>query len=211
VSLPFISNNASLELSPEHRDEDVPSDPSPHGALFQGIENSINLLKSQHAILSKLLQPSPLSEPTSPASRVSLPNTVVEEELPAHKPTSPRMAYSPYKHPHRASYATSISESTHEWFDAEDGPEEFFVEVNDISTASGLLERLPSQATTVDASSADDHSSIDTDFGENQAAEVAPVEQGQTVYRTQLPVPCTEDEGSLFAILKKNVGKVLPS
>ncbi|KAJ2928928.1 hypothetical protein H1R20_g8334, partial [Candolleomyces eurysporus] len=196
------------------RDEDAPSDPSPNGALCQSIENSINLLKSQHANLSKVLQASPLSEPNSAVSRVSMPNTVVEEgELPPLKSASPRMAYSPYKHAHRASYATSVSDSTHEWFDAEDGPEEFFVEINDHPTASGILDRQPSQATTLDASStlgsADDSSSIDTDFGENQVAEVPPVDHGQRVYRTQLPVPCTEDEGSLFAILKKNVGKDL--
>jgi hypothetical protein len=103
------------------------------------------------------------------------------------------------------------SDSVHEWFDALDGAEEFVMDVQ--STPDGLEQ--PSRTLTnesrsslgqQDTSSVDTDAATDTPYHEEKQA-VSPGEP-QVVRRTQLPAPPVADEGSLFTILKNNVGKV---
>jgi oxysterol-binding protein-related protein 3/6/7 len=117
-----------------------------------------------------------------------------------------------YSFPYGPSTATSTrSDSIHEWYDAmEDGPEEFVMD----ETPGEHPGQQPSQLSQVatDAGSVvdsqEDHSSVDTDFEE--APDPDPSKEVAS-YRTHLPVPAPADEGSLFTILKKNVGKVSPA
>ncbi|TEB39166.1 hypothetical protein FA13DRAFT_450518 [Coprinellus micaceus] len=182
--------------------------------LYKDLRKAIDTLKTQHTSLTKVVQ-----EPLSAAPR-SLPNTVVEEAAHSPRAASPRSPFAPFKypHPHRASYAASVtSDGELEWFDAEDRAEEFHFDTND-SPPTGVHEEQPSQtATTIDATSmfedhdSDDDSSIDTDLGVDEPTEIISpgVNHLRHAYRTQLPAPPPEDEGSLFTILKKNVGKDL--
>jgi len=189
--------------------------PAPnHLNIYQNVQSALQTLRSQHAALVNLLQSHPSSEPSLATSRIALPNTVVEEEhpetIPAQwKPSSPSLSFTAFKHshPHRTSYASSAGDSIHEWFDAEDGPEEYFVD------EPNHLEAQPSTTTTLFDSRSmleeSDGSSVDTDLDGNDDPRRSS-ENGTIVYRSQLPALPSEDEGSLFAILKKNVGKVPP-
>lgn len=179
----------------------------------------LETLKSQHGALSKIVQ-THVSEPNSAAPR-GLPNSVVEEVIHPPRAASPRSPFSPFKHPHphRASYATSVtSDGDLDWYDAEEGAEEFFFDPSDSPPRGEHEDQQASQTATIDTTSmfedqdSEDDSSIDTDLGDDAPQEIISpgVAKGQRVYRTQLPAPAPEDEGSLFAILKKNVGKVRP-
>ncbi len=105
----------------------------------------------------------------------------------------------------RNSIETTASESFVEWFDAEDeGPQEFIMDVGpEVSEPFSRLDPMD-----------DDDSSVNTDIAKHECL-ASPVSEGllnqdklQVVRRTQLPCLSPGDEGSLFAILKKNVGKV---
>jgi hypothetical protein len=108
----------------------------------------------------------------------------------------------------RASVSTSTSDSL--WFDApefDDGPVEFLLE------PTGADDHGP-DSRIIDPNDREDSISIDTDIEEetpkHEAVEL-PSEPSQITRRTQLPSLPPADEGSLFAVLKKNVGKVCPS
>jgi len=168
---------------------------------IQRIRSVFDTLKSQHSTLLKAMQ---TSLPDIVAQ--SLSPTAEEEEDADYR--TPRSLTPRTRRSLRDSVATSFSDSLLEWFDATDGPEEFVMEpVQDVPDSVGLL------ATDIQSSS--DNSSVDTNIDDldSQAApapEVVTTSSGnfKVVRRTQLPVPSCSDEGSLFTILKKNVGKV---
>jgi len=133
-----------------------------------------------------------------------LPFTAEEEEnAPTHRqqPTTPVAGRSL-----RNSIA-STSGSFAEWFDADEGPQEFIMEPGqDMSEPPSRM---------LSAANEPDTSSIDTDIEEPDTLSSPTQEIGylsfgdtQVIRRTQLPCLPPSDEGSLFAILKKNVGKV---
>lgn len=131
---------------------------------------------------------------------VPLPPTVEEEETAEH--FGQRTSTPATRKSFRDSIA-STSDSVVEWFDAVDeGPQEFIMELGQEMSEPGSR-MLSTSAET---------SSIDTDFESTSVSEPLPetVTSGtaQIVRRTQLPCLPPSDEGSLFAILKKNVGKV---
>lgn len=201
-------------LFKKHSSEISPDPPAHRStANFKEVHSALDALKAQHAALTKMVQTHPFSEPTSAVPR-SLPDTAEEpSESPPFMSGSPRSPFAPFKHPHskRMSYATSVSDIDHEWFDAEDGPEEYFVEPTDFPPRH--IDQQPSVGATIDTSSffeEQDSSSIDTDLEDDDKEELmSPTLIGQIKRRTHLPVPAPEDEGSLFAILKKNVGRDL--
>lgn len=115
------------------------------------------------------------------------------------------------------------------WYDAEeyDGAEEFVLdELPDDSQASKISENnlvgTPSTSTSetsrLNLGSASESESSDSEVesepleetSESVAPDGVPVTSKDMpiVRRTQLPSPPVGDEGSLFAVLKKNVGKV---
>jgi len=189
--------------------QSYPDPPSYNSVTHQQIRTAISQLKGQHSSLSKLYQ-----HPTSPIpNRMPSVLDTAEEEECSTPMASPTMASPVARHPHRISRASaaasSRSDSIHEWYDAiEDGPEEFVVHESVIQ--SEHQDHQPSQVTVDSSSLIYDHtdgSSVDTDIGEEPLPSAG---QGthHIEYRTELPVPAPEDEGSLFAILKRNVGKV---
>jgi hypothetical protein len=97
------------------------------------------------------------------------------------------------------------------WFDASDGADEFFLDAD---------ENESSVARTLDEKHSDGEEEeegedvVDGESSEDEPEAVAPLESSPSaipssavVRRTKLPAPNTGEEGSLFAVLKKNVGK----
>jgi oxysterol-binding protein-related protein 3/6/7 len=171
---------------------------------IQRIRSVFDTLKSQHSALLKAMQTSlPDMVPKS------LPPTAEEEVETVYQ--TPRSLTPRTRRSLRDSVATSISDSPLEWFDAMDaldGPEEFVLEpVQDAPEPVGLM--------ATDGQSNSDNSSLDTNINDLASLSASTPELVATssgIYkvmrRTQLPVPSCSDEGSLFTILKKNVGKV---
>lgn len=182
-------------------------DSGAHARLYA----ALNTLKEQHAALAKAVSSISHTDPpsSSMASSLVLPPRVEEGEEPFHTESqtspSPPLFRSRSK---RTSVATSTSDSL--WFDApefDDGPEEFLLE------PTGADDHGP-DSRIIDPNDREDSISIDTDIGEetpkHKAAEI-PSEPSQVTRRSQLPSLPPADEGSLFTVLKKNVGKVCPS
>ncbi|KAG5648139.1 hypothetical protein DXG03_006093 [Asterophora parasitica] len=178
----------------------------PFPAGLQRVLSVLDTLKAQHASLMASMQS--LSDSHSPRGS-PLPATAEEEDTRLH---SQAFATPTSWQSRRASVATSVSDSVHEWFDALDGAEEFVMDVQ--ITPEGMEQ--PSRILTNDSqSSLHETSSIDTDIEEDEHPPVTPTsarpsrEALQVRRRTHLPTTPVGDEGSLFAILKKNVGKDL--
>ena len=161
-----------------------------------------DVLKAQYTALVKIMQES-ISE--SAQQIPSLPVTAEEEEAPQSTYDTPLASTPPTIRKSFRDSITTTSDSIVEWFDAVDeGPQEFILETGPEMSEppSRLLSASP-----------DETSSIDTDIEEavepslplreSIASDAYPI-----IRRTQLPCPAPADEGSLFAVLKKNVGKV---
>ncbi|KAF9480033.1 oxysterol binding protein [Pholiota conissans] len=170
---------------------------------LQDIRTKLDALKVQYSTLVKVLQ-TPLHD--TPQQMLSpLPSTLEEEEEMAL--ACAQRVNTPVTHKSLRDSVTTMSDSFVEWFDAEDeGPQEFIMD-------AGLdMSEPPSRMLSVNNDNATDSSSIDTDYEEALTASVSGVVQAnskssgqlQVVRRTQLPALPPADEGSLFAILKKN-------
>ena len=186
--------------------EDISAlDSGPHARLYA----VLNTLKEQNAALAKAVSSIPFTDAqsTSLSSSFVLPPRVDEGEEPPHieSPASGSMSLFRSKSK-RASIATSTSDSL--WFDApefDDGPEEFLLE------STGADDHGP-DSRIIDSNDREDADSVDTDIGGEETPKREPVElppdPSQVIRRAQLPSLPPADEGSLFAVLKKNVGKV---
>lgn len=177
------SHHAALENNVE---------PSP----FQRIQEALTTLKEQHTALSRSIHTWTQIDATI---ATALPIAEEEEDHRSAKFSIPTVRRSK-----RTSGSTSISDLS-EWFDAEsglnDGAQEFVVDA-DTADPSRILPDENKSTTQ-----ADDTSSVDTDV-EVEIPE--PTHRAlQVDRRTQLPSPAVGDEGSLFSLLKKNVGKDL--
>lgn len=90
--------------------------------------------------------------------------------------------------------------------DLESGPEEFIMHIPEISEE-------PSNTLNDSSSSLEHHDQSSSDFNEEIGEKTPPsqsLKPGTRVIarRTCLPSPVVGDQGSLLAVLKKNVGKV---
>lgn len=176
---------------------------SPLNMRFQQINTALASLKSQHAALLKSLTHEVTAPPTARGSPLP-PTTEEQEEEPL---SASRFNTALTRRSNLAISMSSLSDSAHnEWFDAEeDLGEEFFL---DMPTADEEREPIVPQSETSSliqtaSSNEEEHSPPlphDTDPSVNIS---------QVVRRTRLPSGPIGDEGSLFAILKNNVGKDL--
>lgn len=154
------------------------------------------------------------------AHRSSLMLSTAREEEEIHTPVSSHSTLG------RHSNRFSIQSESSVWYDAAefDGAEEFLIDDSpgDDSRTSNPSEILSPSLSTRTSTSAQESSEWDSesDSGKCQqpvvdteqpnlesATSVVP-EMQAVVRRTQLPSPPVGDEGSLFTVLKKNVGKV---
>ncbi len=212
-SLPTPSEFGSVDSESSQSAESLQSS-------YQRVQNALDTLKMQHAALMKL-QPVLTHVETASSTHGSpllpITNEATEEEeqgFPDRFTDSPTLTK-------RMSIATSGTDSISEWFDASEGMNEGAQEfVLDVQTFEGSEQ--PSRMLTISSDSRSsldhaDNSSIDTDIAEEEPPARMPSEDSepdpvasslQVVRRTKLPAPPVGDEGSLFSILKKNVGKV---
>lgn len=159
----------------------------------------LNTLKAQHLALTTSLKHCARVEPAYGLRGSPLPTTAKEA------PTFPA-------HSRHASFTTTTGDSLIEWYDAPDGPEEFFM---------GIDEHEPAEL----VGSTDDQSTYHSEGGSGEDTDTAEdiikaqdqkydelrahhQDPAQAVRRSELPAIIAGDEGSLFAILKNNVGKV---
>ncbi|KAI0735357.1 Oxysterol-binding protein-domain-containing protein [Earliella scabrosa] len=193
----------------------VPDSPSASPAspseLVKRMSTAVSQLKNQHSALTKTFQTYPTIDTSLSASLVSSPlPTTTEEEDEVHTPSTTTAQK-------RMSFFSSHSGDGSEWFDAPeyDGPEEFVLDVTPAeegqdklyATDSRMTERTDMTETTDVGSS----TGMDTDSETEDEVEkpAAPEEPAVVQRRTALPSGPVGDEGSLFAVLKKNVGKDL--
>ncbi|KAJ6604398.1 oxysterol binding protein [Mycena vulgaris] len=180
----------------------------------QRVHDALETLKTQHATLLKSINTLAHLD-LGPSLRGSpLPITAEEEETTSTSPQtySPSTSFTTPLARKRASVlTTTTSESTNEWFDADsmnDGAEEFILDI----PAAQPDSRHPSKIISNDSRSSLGRSSVDTDIaGEpsRDPSESATLDPKEIIRRTHLPAAPVGDEGSLFTILKKNVGKDL--
>jgi len=164
----------------------------------QEIRTKFDRLKAQYVALVKVTHSS-VQETVHATSPLPI---TPEEVFVKRAPTTKSVSAS--RRSARNSIETTASESFVEWFDAEDeGPQEFIMDVGpEVSEPFSRLDPMDG-----------DDSSVNTDIAKYECR-ASPVSEGllndklQVVRRTQLPCLSPGDEGSLFAILKKNVGKV---
>jgi len=96
-----------------------------------------------------------------------------------------------------------------EWYDARDGPEEFFMGVDEQEPVELVASSDDRSTERLDGGSGED-TDVEDHVIKAQDQKVGIHQQDPTriVRRSELPATTTSDEGSLFAILKNNVGKV---
>ncbi|KAI0095308.1 Oxysterol-binding protein-domain-containing protein [Irpex rosettiformis] len=187
---------------------------SPVERLKAGLET----LKYQHSALVQSLVVHSHFDPSSLRRGSPLSTAREDEEV----LSSPHSAFSTLRASRRLSSHSELSV----WYDAEefDGAEEFVLEDplpeesqgSQISDAPSAIQ--PTASTTsefsYDVTSDDDDSDSEDEItmAEAEAAMCTAVtirDEKPIVRRNQLPSPVVGDEGSLFAVLKKNVGKDL--
>ncbi|KAF8273796.1 Oxysterol-binding protein-domain-containing protein [Lactarius quietus] len=180
---------------------------------YHHIQSVIARLKKQHAALTSLI-PSAENNPST-AHPSPLPATVEEHSEPSCSPAA--RFTSPIGRRTGPSTVTSLSDSGSVWFDATDeydGPEEFFIDTPPLG--AGAVD-CQIAGTDGQSNSHDYEEASDTDEEEDARLSLALSEHQVTVgvqqvaHRTSLPSGPVADEGSLFAVFKKNVGKDLSS
>jgi len=167
------------------------------------------VLRGQHkqltACFQSLLHLDGANRPLSPLSATA------EEELDesldqvANQPSpSVSQIFEHHRSPTRASRlsrrASTGTDTSIEWFDAVDGPEEFIIPPEPKDAEDQVVENGEDSDSDAEATADDLASEFMTSTGEQKKKQVQ--------RRTILPTPITGDEMSLLAVLKKNVGKV---
>lgn len=188
----------------------TPADP------YHRIQSVMARLKNQHAALTSSLISFAENNPST-VHASSLPATVEEHSEPSY-PSTARFT-SPVARRTWMSTVTSLSDSGSIWFDATDeidGPEEFFLDSPPLEpgVVDGLIASIDGQSNSHDSEEASD---TDEEEEEEEPPSLAVSEHQsavgvqQVAHRTSLPSGPVADEGSLFAVFKKNVGKDLSS
>ena len=168
-------------------------------ASIQHVTTILNTLKTQHASLVTSLQQSVRIEPAYYLRTSPLPMTAEEDS--EALPVIPSL-----KHSRQNSFAT-IS-SLNEWYDAPDGPEEFVMHTDEPEPMEPVASLDNRSSCHSEAFSCGD-TDIEDDVAKNQDQERrVQQDRSQVIRRSELPAIAANDEGSLFAILKNNVGRV---
>ncbi|CAE6473876.1 unnamed protein product [Rhizoctonia solani] len=111
-------------------------------------------------------------------------------------------------------HSTTSEVTSQMWFDASDGADEFFLDADE-SEGHGVVEAVRERQSDVEEEEESEEvvgGESSEEECERELAPTAPVvvaPSTEIVRRTRLPAPNTGEEGSLFAVLKKNVGKDL--
>ena len=171
---------------------------SPLPSSVQYTITILNTLKAQHLALTTSLHHWVRVEPAYDLRGSPLPITTKEAStFPAHS--------------RNASFTTTTGDSLVEWYDAPDGPEEFFMGIDEHEPAELVASTDDQSIYHSEGGSGEDTDTVediikpqDQKYDELRAHHQDPT---QVVRRSELPAIIASDEGSLFAILKNNVGK----
>ncbi len=169
-------------------------------------------LKHQQSALSKTFQSYPTIDTNIPGLSSPLPTTT-EEEDEVYTPSTATAGRN------RTSLFSNHSGDGSVWFDAPeyDGPEEYVLESTPQEDQDKLYQTDSRMTERTDISEATEAGStttgMDTDSdseseSEEEVENALAVKPAEVQRRTSLPCGPVGDEGSLFAVLKKNVGKV---
>ncbi|KAH7883783.1 Oxysterol-binding protein-domain-containing protein [Phlebopus sp. FC_14] len=192
--------------------EDGPTPRPDHQSMcqvhFHRINVTLESLKAHHVALLRSLH-AVQTDPAPSTTRASPPSAPVEENTP--EPLSPSRFSTPFTRRSRKtpSLASLSDGGPIEWFDAEDHVGQEFVLDDPTPDEEKARPILPSL-----------NSSIHEYESESTGEEIVPsrlvsekldpsLQARQIVRRTRLPSGPVDDEGSLFAMLKKNIGKDL--
>ncbi|KIJ21564.1 hypothetical protein PAXINDRAFT_165033 [Paxillus involutus ATCC 200175] len=175
---------------------------------FQRINVALDSLKSQHAALLSSLYA--VQNDTAPPTARGSPLAATAEDKIDDLLSTSRLSTPFSRRSQRMSSMTDLSDGGPvEWFDAEDNiGEEFVLEdpTPDEEKARPILQSGSSSLHGYESASSDEEDIVPL----RTTAETDPfVQARQVVRRTYLPSGNVGDEGSLFATLKKNVGKDL--
>ncbi|EJD55143.1 hypothetical protein AURDEDRAFT_78089 [Auricularia subglabra TFB-10046 SS5] len=174
----------------------------------------IETLQAQHAALLEAIVPLTQVEAPPPAAHRLLtaltPHAEMYEEPIAYSPVNSRaMSIGTMRsNPNRMSVSSGSI-----WFDASEGAEEFVLEDEGDETQPFVVDDAESEASVEQHLGADLGDKRDDDREHDREAEKqepeAPPPPPPVVRRTHLPAPASTEEVSLFAVLRKNVGKDL--
>ncbi|TCD67530.1 hypothetical protein EIP91_012284 [Steccherinum ochraceum] len=189
------------------RDSNGSHPPLTPGTPLHRLQTSLDALKYQHAALTNLMPVlHPVDSMFSTARTSPLPATTEtdEEEPSSPDPSAPNGGK-------RLSTFSNLSEGSI-WYDAPEfeGAEEFVLETGQLDEASGSkISQAATDELDLEGSDTDTESSDRTETDLTPPTSSSPEPQQAVTHRTQLPSPPAGDEGSLFAVMKKNVGKDL--
>lgn len=176
---------------------------------YDRLQSAIVALKAQHEALSGLIP----SLDNIPSNVLGSPLRVtVEEESDGSQ--TPALFASPIARKTWASTVTSLSDGGSIWFDAvdePDGAEEFILDPPQ-SEAGAPEDRIPvldgqSTSNASEESDTDDEEEVSR-LSLAVSDRIVKAGPQQLAHRTSLPSGPVGDEGSLFAVFKKNIGKV---
>lgn len=224
VNVAYHSAQGTLHehsLDEGNHPDSVHGGPSLSPAL-QRLQTGLQNLKYQHSALVQSLYTHPEQGPSLRSSPLL---ATAEEEEEFHTPST---GYSTLGKTSNRSHRLSSQSEASIWYDAQDhdGAEEFVLDdmpAEDGPSSASQMSGFSSPGTESTSASNDTEqdsgptydSETDTEEevgreGEPSRAEatvLTPTEAQHVVRRTQLPSPPVGDEGSLFTVLKKNVGK----
>ncbi|CAE7123812.1 unnamed protein product [Rhizoctonia solani] len=191
--------------------EDVPGTPSrvsfahsttsAPSTVHSYLTSTIHTLRTQHSALTTLLE----TRSITPIPRAMSPHLGTGVDLSRSRSVS---AMSTRRH------STASEVASQMWFDASDGADEFFLDADE--DEAGVVQAVERHSDVEEEDEGEEV--VDGESSEDErepevvsAPDAAPVAAHSTeiVRRTKLPAPNTGEEGSLFAVLKKNVGKDL--
>ncbi|OBZ78759.1 Oxysterol-binding protein-related protein 3 [Grifola frondosa] len=185
------------------------ADAGSYSILFQRMETAVESLKFQHMALAKSFHAYPSIDTNIPSTHSqTLPATAEEDDDGCPTPTTTNSTGRISK---RMSAFSSTSGDGSVWFDAPefDGPEEFVLDESPgDEVQESKLYHVDSQSSERNDAASSTETDTESDIEEEVEVEEVLVE-AQVARRTRLPSGPVGDEGSLFAVLKKNVGKDL--
>src|SRR5258706_8959543 len=193
----------------QERSYETLSDAATKPPTLDTVLSELIVLGEQHKQLAACLQSlRPLDGATRPRSPLSATaEEEAEESLNQINQPSPSVSqvFEHHRSPTRASRLsrrTSIgtADTSVEWFDAVDGPEEFIIPPEPKDTEDQMVETADDSDSEGEATGEAFDSEFTTPAGEQKQMDVQ--------RRTNLPAPATENEMSLLGVLKKNIGKV---
>ncbi|KAI0639227.1 Oxysterol-binding protein-domain-containing protein [Trametes polyzona] len=178
--------------------------------LLRRMAAALEQLKNQHAALGKTFHSYPSIDTTASGTAIGspLPSTAEEDDEATRTPSTAGPGQK-----RMSAFSTHSGSSV--WYDAPeyDGPEEFLLDVTPPADDSqdNKLDYTDSRMTErTDVTEAGSSTGMDTDSESEESAEKSITEEPTVIHRrTSLPSGPVGDEGSLFAVLKKNVGKDL--